>query len=106
MQPRHERIHNITGLIAHWKDFVGVLNFYGHTFRFHQSHQILRREDRQGGMQEPALIAVGFNNAPHIRILREIAPRAARHENLHAGLLIFFQQQRALASFGSGEGGD
>ena len=55
-------------------------------------------------MQKTPLIAVSLHNAAHVRVLREIAARAAGHQYLHARALVLFQQNRPQPPLGGREG--
>ena len=61
---------------------------------------ILRREGGEGGVEEVALVAIGADDAPLVGRLREIAARAAGHEDFHAGAAVFFEEERAAAAGG------
>ena len=57
-------------------------------------------------MQKRPLRTERRDNAAGVGRVGEIAPRAARHEDLHARLAVLFEQQRPPAAFGGARRGE
>jgi hypothetical protein len=97
-------VEHVERLVADGKDLAGFLDLGGDSFGLEQVDGVLHAEDREGAVQEATGRAVGFDDAPVIGGVREVAARAAGHQDLDAGFAVLFQEQDTPAVFRSVDG--
>ena len=104
VQAAQQGIQDVTGLVADGEDFAGRLDLGGDALGLEEVEAILDAERRQGGVEERSLVAEGRDDAAIVGGMGDVAARAAAHQDLDAGLAVFFQQQHAPAALGRADG--
>ena len=94
-------VEHVDGPVALRKDLSARLNFCAQSFRIEQLDQLARAEGRQRRVQKWPRRTEGGDDAGRLAIVRDIAARAAGHQNFDARFAILFHQQRAAATFGT-----
>ena len=103
-QAAKQVFHHVGGAVAGVEDLSRPFYLRCHAFRFNEINQVAWPKCGQGRMQEAALPAVGRNDAGGVGVVRQIAPRPARHQNLDARPPVFLQQQRTPSTVGRAGG--
>ena len=105
LEPPQQRLEHVGGLVADGENLTGLLDLGGDAFGFEKIDRLLHAEGGECGMEKFAGRPVGGDDAAIVGRLRDVAASAARHEDLDAGLAVFFQHEGASPALGGMNGG-
>src|SRR5688572_18522491 len=83
-----QRQQHVERPIADRKDLASLLDLRANALGFEHRDQVVRAKRREGRVEKRSLLAEGLDDAASVSRMREIAPRAAGHEDLHARLAV------------------
>ena len=104
-QSPHQRIAHIERPIAHREHFAGLFDFGGDAQALDLSDDIFWAEIVQGRLEKTPLIAKGVHDALDIAVMRNVAARTARHQNLDTRFDILLEHQNLQPSSGGSSRG-
>src|SRR5262249_32450012 len=101
LQPMKKGVQHVYGFVRNRKYLARFFHLGWDTVGFKECDGGFNAQGRKCRVQKLTWRAIRLNDTAIVSRLRDVAPRAARHQNLHAWLAVLLQQERSLPALRS-----